>query len=468
MIAISPPSIVYSDDDIAKQNAAKKQMSDLLQRVSNGEIHRTLTAADRTLLENEGFAPDLVNNLVYKTQRFAGGTLSEHTDKLVTGYTDAAIDPSIYASPENTHTLEVNNQGNCAFCDSHLSATDSGEVFHFRPAAILQQGNVITRSPYNGLAYDINNLHFACKGCCEHHKQSRFPVSGERYPAIPIADEKPMLLNPYSDQPADFICYSPLTGEAYPLDLLQDFFVDFKGMTKNDVKSYLLANPQALPEFPNEAHTSVEAETETQKAFINWLSKVDPAQYRGYQTIQLFGLNRESLLYRRFAALARQYIDFTAGKTAQEAMEYRATCSDALNTWQEDAKKAVDQRVDWNAIYAMNPYSRVSKSVKNNIPDWMKSRLFYFVRESELTVSGKRRVVYLGADDFIYGSDNPEKSVFLSIDWQEDIKNPVKVRNKKFTWDTSFTELANSHSLEISKLFANNELWAEGDYEPLA
>ncbi|XOV80983.1 MAG: hypothetical protein ACFHVJ_08535 [Aestuariibacter sp.] len=468
MIALRPPSVTFSGEDTAKQAAANKQMSDLLQRVAKGQLHRTLTTADRKLLENEGYAPDLINNLVYKTQRFKNGGLSDFTDKLVTGFTDAAIDPSIYASPAVTHALETNNQGKCAFCESHLSATDAGRVFHFRPVAILEQDHVITRSPYYKLAYDINNLHYACSACCESYKQAQFPVNGQRFPAIPVAQEKALLLNPYTDKPNDVIGFSPITGAAYALDVLQDYFEDSQKIAKADVKGYLLMNPKQIPDLFKCPQSTTQADSEVQQSFDSWCNNKEMTEYRGYQSIQLFGLNREALLYRRFHFLGMAYKQFQCESTDNSPIEYQGTYQDAVASWQENAKKDNAQQIDWNSLYGKNPYAVCAKSPKAVMPGWMKSRLCYFVRESELTVTGKRRIVYLGADDLIYGADIPEKSVFLSINWQSDIQNTLKVRNKKLTWETTFTELANSHPLEISKLFANNEIWAEGDYKPLA
>ncbi len=466
MIALSPPSITFCADDVAKQKAANKQMSDLLQRVANGQMHRTLTSADRKLLENEGYAPDLVNNLVYLTQRFQGGGLSEYTDKLITGFTDAAIDPSIYATPAIRKALQANNKGNCAFCESHLLATDAGYIYHFRPASILMEKRGTVRSPYYNLAYTPDNLFYACRACCENHKQSQFPLEGKRYPQVPLDEEMPLLINPYKDMPDKFIGFSPLTAFAYPLDLLEDFFFDTQSMPKNEVKPFLLANPECIHSLSDSPHRH--ANLDEYNAFVSWLSKKSPSQYKGVQTIQMFGLNRQALLFQRFSSLMNWYISFQAGERSEFSCQYQALYNDARESWLSSQKTAESTSIKWESIYKENPYSAVPDAKYEHIPNWLRSRLIYFVRESELTISGKRRIVYLGAEDFLYGADNPEKSIFLSIDWNKDINNTLKVRNKKLTWETSFSDLANSHPLEISKLFAQNEIWAEGNYKALA
>ncbi|MCC2614996.1 hypothetical protein LJ739_01915 [Aestuariibacter halophilus] len=101
------------------------------------------------------------------------------------------------------------------------------------------------------------------------------------------------------------------------------------------------------------------------------------------------------------------------------------------------------------------------------IPQTVMSGLMYIVLEQELTLRNKRRIVLLDSNDLLYGSVGG-KCVMLSIDWQKDWHNVVKVHEGKHTWETSFAELAATQDIALLRLFAHSEVWAEGTYAPLA
>ena len=469
MIPLVLEPLKLTDDEAVKQGAAVKQMQDLIKRVSQGEKYRTLANADRRLLLNEGYAPDLVNNLVYISQRISNVGEADYQDQLITGYTDAAIDPSIYASQSVKSHLQNLNKGCCAFCESELSATNAGNIYQYRPASALQNLQQTIRSPYYNLAYQLDNLHYACLSCAQQFKQCHFPVLGKRYPDIKTTQEKPLFIDPYKTNPNNYLGFNPINTQVYSLDLLQAFFNETQKMPVADVKDFLIANPQQIPDETDVKNLSNKPNT---TEFENWIKAQDLTQYIGFQSIQGYGLNRPELLRRRFTHLQNLYHQYLSNDSEPDVIEYRGLSQDAIKSWtlhQEVAKlqdkiPANIEQPNWAKIYKKNPYSSNKVETSKYLPLWMQSRLVYFTRESELHIKGKRRLVYLGAEDLIYGSDNPENSVFMSIDWINDLRNIIKVRNKQYTWETSFTELASSHPLEISKLFTQNELWAEGNY----
>lgn len=454
MKAIPLPKITLSHDVKAKQSEATEQMQRLLKRVAKGEMHRTLSVKDRKLLKSEGFAPDLVNNLVFKTMRMPSSDNKGYQDHLVIGFTDAAIDPSIFRCDLFTSAIKEASQGCCAFCQSELASTSSGQLYHFKPAAIIEVNGQVFRSPYLDLAYQPENLHYACRGCTEEGKQAQFPTLSK-----PQGDNlnAPLLLNPYEDEPAEFIGFNPLNGQAYPLDLLTSYFVETKNVEAEKVKKHLLNNPELIPNlvdfFSNRPMNQLTSE------FVQWCKTINPYEYKGFQTIELFRLNRSQIVARRWERL--QMVFNTKSKTYLGS-EFSACVLDAINSWQATKKNA---KYNWSETYK-TPIKADESTQVTLIPEWLKSRLAYFVRESELDVKDKRRLIYLGEDDFLYGANNPEKSVFMPIDWLKDINNPVTIRSKQGQWQTNFTELAASHSLEIYKLFSENELLVEGDYQP--
>lgn len=456
MKAIPFPEIKPDVELTAKQNEATEQMQRLLKRLAKGEIHRTLSIKDRTLLKNEGFAPDLVNNVVFKTMRLAEPEQQKYQDRLVVGFTDAAIDPSIYRCRLFSQKLSQASQGCCAFCQSELASTGSGQLYHFKPASIVEVNGQVFRSPYLDLAYQPENLHYCCRACAEDSKQAQFPTLQQAQSQVV---NTALLLNPYTDEPTDFIGFNPLNGQAYPLDLLTPYLVETEKIAAEKVKEHLLANPLLIPNLVD--FFADQPLNQATAAFVQWCKNVNPYQFKGYQTIEVFCLNRPALVTRRFERL--QMIFASKNKTnVSSNSEYSSCIKDARSTWQATKNNA---KYDWHNLYQQQ--LKLNSLDENKvIPEWMKSRLVYFVRETELNIKGKRRLVYLGDADFIYGSNNPEKSIFMPIDWRKDINNPIIVRTKQGQWQTSFIELAGSHPLEIYKLFSEHEVLIEGDYPP--
>jgi hypothetical protein len=128
--------------------------------------------------------------------------------------------------------LKIESFGKCAYCEADTDAVAHGDVEHYRP-----------KSVYWWLAYTYDNYLFACQICNQVYKSDNFPVSGTIYPAPAITAaitdatidsmcgkispdpvdvlqdyklgdylaahraEQALLLNPYFDDPAQFIAY---------------------------------------------------------------------------------------------------------------------------------------------------------------------------------------------------------------------------------------------------------------------
>ncbi len=139
MMPIPFSEAALSADEAFKQKAALQQMTDLLERVAVGKKHRTLTRSDRRTLSQEGYAQDLVDNLVLVTQRIPAKRLdgSSYQDQVQTGFTEAAFDPSLYANRNISTHLHSTHQGCCAFCETNLQASGSAVVVSLRPPAIV-------------------------------------------------------------------------------------------------------------------------------------------------------------------------------------------------------------------------------------------------------------------------------------------------------------------------------------------
>lgn len=104
-------------------------------------------------------------------------------------------------------TLWEHQEHKCCYCERKRDLKRESDVEHYRPKA------GITEDPghpgYWWLAYEWTNYLYACKACNEHYKKNHFPLlrngSRARGPADNLADEKPMILNPFDDDPEECI-----------------------------------------------------------------------------------------------------------------------------------------------------------------------------------------------------------------------------------------------------------------------
>lgn len=126
--------------------------------------------------------------------------------------------------------LKLESNGKCAYCEANTQVVAHGDVEHFRPKSI-----------YWWLAYTYDNYLYACQICNQVYKGDRFPVLGAAMlPAPAVSDqlttaelealagsispdpldtaaidlfiaahleERPALLNPYLDHPANYFSY---------------------------------------------------------------------------------------------------------------------------------------------------------------------------------------------------------------------------------------------------------------------
>lgn len=111
----------------------------------------------------------------------------------------------VWASPDLHESLGILFRGKCAFCESHLRPAERKKVALFRPkerAAGLS--GKVDALHYWWRAYDWTNLYSTC-GNCHSAKGARFPVSGRRAeyvsPLLLYDHEQALLLDPCRDDP---------------------------------------------------------------------------------------------------------------------------------------------------------------------------------------------------------------------------------------------------------------------------
>jgi len=486
MLAIQFREPKLTADELLKNDVATKQMVDLLTLLSDGRRYTTLSVSDRQMLLAKGFANDLVENVVFYTERPNDLGDGQLDDRLVIGFTHAAFDSSLYACESIMDSLRESHRGRCAYCESAIEHTGLGRVSHFRPPwGVFEKGNW-QRDSYVTLAYHQENLLYSCQSCRDSYKGSRFPVSDLRAPEVDVKDEAGLFVNPYLDKPRDYIRFNPINSQAFPFDKVSDFITTRFAIKQEQVAEYLWEHPDMIPV---DMRTSDLSKVPTVQAeFVEWERSacVKHKAYRGELTIEGFGLNRVSLLVARRKSMLNlysRYCMFDSGQNKHDrvlfegllnsekaltfdaiTLDYPSCSIDAYNCWKRAEGRGVKY---WNKRYrAVVP--ACANSQLSSIGPWMTSSLQYMVLESELTLKGKRRIVCLHDSDFLYGSDRKMKTVFLPIDWERDFDNVIKVASANIVWQTSVSELAKTQPVALQSLFANNEVWAEGDYRALA
>jgi hypothetical protein len=514
MIQLNFSPAKCSQDELVKQQAAQKQMRELLQRLAGGVKYRVLTQSDRSTLLKEGFARELVDNLIYLT---LGREDNRKQDQQVSGFTLAALDPSLYGSESILRNVQKINSGCCSYCESFLLATGEGSVQHFRPPSQIQKQDSILPSPYLPMAYAQDNLLYSCKACHEQYKRFKFPVKGPRFPEVAIEQEKALVINPYLENPRNFIRFNPLNGQAYPYDLVVKYYQECHGMSTDDIETTLWGDPQCIPLMAKLPGSSLESGVDSllgsksdnktistpstlpktsgsvlspkssenlPPSYSQWLAKQDTQQANscGAVSIACLGLNRAALIDQRIAMLGQIWLDFShtlKDKTIEGANiktlsthQYRSLAIDAYHSWQQGVtnKKEKIQLSTLEKIQAKLPRlnkDKIDLQSVTPIPMWLASSLLYFVPEDELALTGKRRLVVLLSQDKYYGKGYDHKCIFLDIDWDSITENIIKVRDETHTWETSFSELALSREIDVYELFSNNEVWVEGAFSAL-
>ncbi|MEJ8325684.1 AAA family ATPase [Kosakonia sacchari] len=121
----------------------------------------------------------------------------------------------VFRSKEVKNALYDLFQGKCAWCESRISAT-SADICHYRPKAGVAESR--NHPGYWWLASQWENLLLSCPACNRPHqyngviagKSSRFPLEDETQRAFEPGweeREKPLLLDPTSDDPARHFVY---------------------------------------------------------------------------------------------------------------------------------------------------------------------------------------------------------------------------------------------------------------------
>jgi len=119
-----------------------------------------------------------------------------------------SFDNNIYGHATVKNVLRKAQFDKCCFCERR---TETGDVEHFRGKGGYQQkeGDKIGKPGYYWLAYDWENLLFACEKCNRSFKRSYFPLANPKQRAKSHHDnlnlEKPLFIHPVNEDPEKFI-----------------------------------------------------------------------------------------------------------------------------------------------------------------------------------------------------------------------------------------------------------------------
>jgi uncharacterized protein (TIGR02646 family) len=116
--------------------------------------------------------------------------------------------PGFARSAVFAHLFEL-FRGKCAYCES----SQPGVIDHYRPTqGVIDQRGDFFGDHYWGLRYDWKNMYLCCNEC-NRSKGKRFPISGKRAPPNPTAQElvkeKPLLIDPCKDDPDEHFRFEP-------------------------------------------------------------------------------------------------------------------------------------------------------------------------------------------------------------------------------------------------------------------
>lgn len=170
--------------------------------------------------------------------------------------------------------LKKESFGKCAYCEANTEVVAHGDVEHYRPKSI-----------YWWLAYTYDNYLYVCQICNQKYKSDNFPIGGILFPAPLVRrdssddelyqlagnisldpleidlgyslqmylghhhQEQAFLLNPYIENPTDFIAYEAddVLEEVKIVPLRADFqpyikaMEDFYGINRVELKNFRYA-----------------------------------------------------------------------------------------------------------------------------------------------------------------------------------------------------------------------------------
>ena len=181
------------------------------------------------------------------------------------GETKFEFDNKIYGHETVKSALKKAQHDKCFLCESKITHTSPGDIDHFRPKAGYRQSakHKIKKPGYFWLAYEWENLFFACDICNRSFKKNLFPLLKDGNRCVSKADtnrEEPLFINPETENPEDYISFRGEIVFAIDGNLRGQTTIEGAGLDRVELESnrkttleklrliYKIAN--ATPELP--------------------------------------------------------------------------------------------------------------------------------------------------------------------------------------------------------------------------
>lgn len=162
-----------------------------------------------------------------------------NTVEYLSGEYTFLFDQKIYAADAVKKALAKMQYCKCCYCERKLPPTQLA-VEHFRPKGGVQQSvdRKMEKPGYFWLAYRWDNLLLACNRCNSRNKGNQFPLQNPtkraRPPHYKVEEEKPLFIDPASQDPRQHIRFDGAT----PVDRTKKGRETIKGLglTKADLR----------------------------------------------------------------------------------------------------------------------------------------------------------------------------------------------------------------------------------------
>lgn len=129
------------------------------------------------------------------------------------GEREFEFDSNIYGTREVKEALIEAQHDKCCFCESKITATQDGDVEHFRPKKGYKQKKQqrLQKPGYYWLAYRWDNLFLSCITCNQRKKQNYFPLFDPSKRALShkdnVSQDDPIFIDFTKENPEDFISF---------------------------------------------------------------------------------------------------------------------------------------------------------------------------------------------------------------------------------------------------------------------
>lgn len=131
--------------------------------------------------------------------------------------TSGEFKKSIYGSDEVKDLLWRAQRLKCCFCERPYAGKKWWTIEHFRPKTRADRGGRVIDIGYWWLAYEIQNLLFACPNC-NTPKSDYFPLEAGTSALSPgqgTGLESPLIIDPFRDDPGKHITFEWIDGRNY-------------------------------------------------------------------------------------------------------------------------------------------------------------------------------------------------------------------------------------------------------------